>query len=294
MKIYQYFSEGKTLVAADDGRGLSVVGGVASPLTLVRRAASENDLAAAVARAWRQYGRKKLPRRARGPLLPLRPPEVWGFGVTYRKSAEDRADDAPTAADIYRRAHQGPRPEIFFKATGARCVGPEEPIGIRGDSALTAPEAELAYVVGRGGAVVAYTLANDVSAWDIERDNPLYLPQSKIYKGCCALGPALVTADEVRPDNVEIKMTITRGGEVIFAGAARTADMRYDVSYLHSYLTRYNDVPPGTVALTGTGIMLPPGLGLAAGDLVAIEAAGFGRLRNPAVVLPYVALPPNP
>ncbi|MDA1191738.1 MAG: fumarylacetoacetate hydrolase family protein, partial [Candidatus Poribacteria bacterium] len=120
-------------------------------------------------------------------LLPLDAPEVWGCGVTYKRSSDMRDDDATT--NIYSRVYEADRPEIFFKGTTRHCVGQNQPIGIRRDSKLTATEPELAFVIDSAGDIIGYTLCNDVSAWDIERDNPLYLPQSKVYDGCCALGP---------------------------------------------------------------------------------------------------------
>jgi len=120
-------------------------------------------------------------------LPPIDPPEVWAFGVTYKRSADMRDDDS--ASDIYSKVYFSDRPELFFKATADRCVGSGGSIAIRSDSTFTATEPELAYILGRDGEIIGYTLCNDVSAWDIERENPLYLPQSKIYTGCCALGP---------------------------------------------------------------------------------------------------------
>jgi 2-dehydro-3-deoxy-D-arabinonate dehydratase len=269
-------------VAEDRGERF-VVAGAATTLELLARAgASAETLVNVVRRA----ARRPVPKAGvAGPIIPLEPPEVWGFGVTYTTSAPGREDDAGRGGDIYARAHAGPRPETFFKATAARCVGPDEEIGIRGDSALTAAEPELAYVVGVGGIIVAYTLGNDVSAWDLERENALYLPQSKIYTACCALGPCLVTADALEPANVEIAMTIKRLGEVAFAGSASTSQIRFSLAYLHEYLTRYNPLPPGAVALTGTGVMTPAGFALQDGDEVIIEAEPLGRLANTARVL---------
>lgn len=291
MKLYQYLIDDARAVVAEDEGERFVVHGVASTRALLRRAgASAETLVNVVHKA----AKRPVPEAGvAGPIIPLEPPEVWGFGVTYKTSAADREENAGRTSglaageggDIYARAHEGPRPETFFKATAARCVGPGEEIGIRGDSELTAAEPELAYVVGVGNAVVAYTLGNDVSAWDIERENPLYLPQSKIYAACCALGPCLVTADALEPANVEITMTIRRGGEVVFEGGANTSQLKHPIEYLHEYLTRYNPLPPGSVALTGTGIMTPAGFALQEGDEVAIEAEPFGRLVNTAKLL---------
>ena len=283
MKLYQYLIDDARAVVAEDEGERFVVAGVATTLELLARAGVSAETLVDVVRL---ATKRPVPEAGvEGPLIPLEPPEVWGFGVTYKTSATDRGDDAGKGGDIYARAHAGPRPETFFKATAARCVGPGGEIGIRGDSALTAAEPELAYVVGVGNAVVAYTLGNDVSAWDLERDNPLYLPQSKIYAACCALGPCLVTADALEPANVEIAMTINRGGEVVFEGSANTSLIRHPIEYLHEYLTRYNPLPPGAVALTGTGVMTPAGFTLQEGDEVVIEAEPFGRLVNRAKLL---------
>ena len=147
-------------------------------------------------------------------LPPIDPPEVWGCGVTYRRSADMRDDDSEQ--DIYSRVYHADRPEIFFKATPSRCVGPNGFIGIRSDSVLTATEPELAYVLGGDGEIVGYTLCNDVSAWDIERDNPLYLPQSKVFYGCCALGPMFLTPSEVDdPYDLDMRCTVRRGEAII-------------------------------------------------------------------------------
>ncbi len=154
----------------------------------------------------------------RGPwrlTLPLNPPEVWGAGVTYRRSAEFREE----GSGIYDQVYAAARPELFFKATASRCAGPGAPIGRRRDSRFTASEPELAVVVGARGAILGFTLANDVSAWDIERENPLYLPQSKVYDGCFAMGPVVVTPDELAdPYSLELHCRVERGGREVFSG----------------------------------------------------------------------------
>ena len=283
MRLYQYLIDDARAVVAEDEGERFVVGGVATTRALLRRAGASAETLVNVVR---KAAKRPVPEAGvAGPIIPLEPPEVWAFGVTYETSATGRGDDAGKGGDIYARAHAGPRPETFFKATAARCVGPGGEIGIRGDSTLTAAEPELAYVVGVGNAVVAYTLGNDVSAWDIERENPLYLPQSKIYAACCALGPCLVTADDVDAANVEITMTIRRGGEAVFEGRASTSQLKHPIEYLHEYLTRYNPLPPASVALTGTGVMTPAGFTLQEGDEVTIEAEPFGRLVNTARLL---------
>jgi 2-dehydro-3-deoxy-D-arabinonate dehydratase len=214
-------------------------------------------------------------------LAPVVPPEVWACGVTYKRSAEFR--DADAAVGIYDQVYMAERPELFFKATASRCVGPNAPVRIRSDSSFTAPEPELALVLDHDGAILGYTLANDVSAWDIERDNPLYLPQSKIFVGCCSLGPSLVTAESVfDPYDLMLTCTVERGGEVLFSGSASTAQLNRRFEHLIAYLLRDNRIPDGTVLLTGTGIIVPPEVPLRHGDVVRISAPGFGTLSNTA------------
>ncbi len=213
-------------------------------------------------------------------LAPIDSPEVWGCGVTYKRSADMRDDDSEQ--DIYSRVYYADRPEIFFKGTPSRCVGPNGFIGIRSDSTLTATEPELAYVLGADGEIIGYTLCNDVSAWDIERDNPLYLPQSKVFYGCCALGPMFVTPSEVDdPYNLDMTCTVLRGDEVIYEGSVNTSQINWKFEQLTEFLMRDNPIPFGTMVSTGTGIIVPNDLPLAAGDVVKIEIDGFGTLSNP-------------
>jgi len=212
--------------------------------------------------------------------VPIFAPEVWGFGVTYKRSAEFRDTDARQT--IYDQVYQSDRPESFFKATASRCSGPHAPICVRGDSKFTATEPELAYILGDEGKIVGYTLCNDVSAWDIERENPLYLNQSKIYQGCCALGPAFVTADEINdPYNIDIHCQILRNDEILFEGLANTSQLARSFDELNDYLYRDNLIPEGTVVSTGTGIIVPNGLGLEQDDVVVISSPGIGVLSNP-------------
>lgn len=214
------------------------------------------------------------------PLIPLQPREVWGCGSTYESSAAFRG------AEIYSRVHRDERPQIFFKGTARVCVGPGQGIGIRPDSRCTAPEPELALVLGARGRVLGYTLANDVSAWDIERENPLYLAQSKTFQGSCALGPIVVTADEI-PDPLALTVCcrVTRNGETIFSGEVSTARLARSLDGLVESLLRANPVPAGSVLLTGTGIIVGGAVALESGDQVSIRVDQIGELTNPAVVL---------
>lgn len=210
--------------------------------------------------------------------LPLAAPEVWGAGVTYRRSADFREE----GTGFYDRVYEAPRPELFFKASAWRCVGPGEPIGARKDSEFTASEPEVALVLDRNGAILAYTVANDVSAWDIERENPLYLPQSKIYNGCFSFGPVLVTPDEVPdPYALEVTCRVTRQGREVFAGEASTASLKRRFPELVEWLLRSNEIRTGTVLSTGTGIIQPLTAGLVPGDVVSISCPGIGLLTNP-------------
>jgi 2-dehydro-3-deoxy-D-arabinonate dehydratase len=210
--------------------------------------------------------------------VPVSPPEVWGAGVTYRRSADFREE----GTGIYDRVYSAERPELFFKATASRCVAHGEPIGRRTDSSFTAAEPEIAIVLGKGGAILGFTLANDVSAWDIERDNPLYLPQSKVYKGCFAFGPVIVTPDEVPdPYAIELRCRVLREGREVFAGEATTGQLKRRFEELVGWLARSNEIATGTVLSTGTGIIQPLGSGLEEGDVVVLTSPQLGALRNP-------------
>ena len=248
---------------------------------MVRTAASSAVPLATVAEQCRTDDRQG----AAGAVLPLRPAEVWACGCTYAPSADFRDGELGTRDGMYSYVHRPEnRPEIFFKGTSRVCVGPDGPIGIRSDSKFTAPEPELAVVIGAHGTVLAYTLGNDVSAWDIERENALYLPQSKVYDGCCSLGPALVTPDEV-PDPYGLVMTctITRDGKEIFRGSVSTGKLRRTIEELVDHLTRCNSVPTPTVILTGTGIIVEQDTALRPGDVCSIHVPEIGTLSNPAI-----------
>jgi 2-dehydro-3-deoxy-D-arabinonate dehydratase len=225
------------------------------------------------------------------PLIPLHPAEVWASGCTYETSATFRDGetvdlDKGTREGMYAYVYREERPEIFFKGTARVCVGPGQNIGIRTDSKFTAPEPELAVVLGKRGAILGYTLANDVSAWDIERENALYLPQSKVYTACCALGPVIVTADEIGdPYNLQMTCEILRGEEIRFSGATSTAKLHRKIEQIVDFLTRSNPVPAGTVLCTGTGIIVTEEVALAPGDVVRIRVPEIGELSNPAAVV---------
>jgi 2-dehydro-3-deoxy-D-arabinonate dehydratase len=214
--------------------------------------------------------------------VPVTPPEVWGAGVTYRRSADFREE----GTGIYDRVYVAERPELFFKASAWRCVGPGAAIGRRRDSGFTAAEPEIAIVLARTGAILGYTIANDVSAWDIERDNPLYLPQSKVYNGCFAFGPVIVTPDEIPdPYALVLRGSVTRAGQQVFAGEASTAQLKRRFEEIVSWLLRSNEIRTGTVLSTGTGVIQPLSAGLEPGDVVTLSCPQLGELVNPVALV---------
>jgi len=221
------------------------------------------------------------------PLIPIFPAEVWACGCTYEMSAAFRDAEHNTREGFYAYVFNADhRPESFFKGTARTCVGPGQAIGIRPDSKFTAPEPELAVVMGSGGRILGYTLANDVSAWDIEKENPLYLPQSKVYNACCSLGPVIVTADELtNPYALDMTCTITRNGTVMFEGSVSTSKLNRKVETLIEYLFRANAVPGGSVLCTGTGIIVREENALQPGDVVSIRVKEIGELSNPAAIV---------
>jgi len=220
------------------------------------------------------------------PVIPITPREVWACGCTYETSASFRDAEHGTREGMYAHVYREKRPEIFFKGTARVCVGPGRNIGIRSDSKFTAPEPELAVVLGSAGRIVGYTLGNDVSAWDIERENPLYLPQSKMYDACCALGPVIVTADQIPdPYNLEMTCTIERDGKTLFSGSVNTRALHRRLEALLEYLLRSNHVPAGSVLLTGTGIIVPEEAALKPGDVVRVAIPEIGELVNTAAAV---------
>jgi len=211
-------------------------------------------------------------------LAPIDRQEVWAAGVTYLRSREARERESEQA-DVYTRVYDAPRPEIFFKATPHRVAGPYAPLCIRSDSVWTVPEPELALVLNSDLRLVGYTIGNDMSARDIEGANPLYLPQAKVYAGCCAVGPTILLATEVPP--MEINCTVHRGQGVAFEGMVSTDRFKRSYAELIEYLGRDNSFPEGVVLLTGTGIVPPDDFTLRDGDVVAITIEPVGTLVNP-------------
>ncbi|WP_052891005.1 fumarylacetoacetate hydrolase family protein [Thermogemmatispora carboxidivorans] len=226
---------------------------------------------------------------ARGESVEARPPwlapidgesEVWAAGVTYKRSEEARREESATP-DIYARVYTAERPELFFKANPRRVAGPEAAIAVRADSNWDVPEPELTLVINAHGEIVGYTIGNDVSSRSIEGENPLYLPQAKVYAGSCALGPAIIPAWEIPdPYALSIELTIERNGQLCWQGHSSTADLRRRLDELVAYLFREDEFPAGVFLCTGTALVPEQPFTLQAGDLVSIAISALGRLRN--------------
>lgn len=215
-------------------------------------------------------------------LPPIEAPEIWCAGVTYERSRDARLEEAETdARDVYALVYEADRPELFLKdAQMRRSVGPGGSIRVRGDSRWTVPEPELGLVLGEAGEPVAVTIGNDVSSRDIEGANPLYIPQAKVFAGACALGPALAVPDDWDAP-FAIRMRITdAGGSELFAGETSTGRMKRTPRELAHWVMRDNPVPPGSVLLTGTGLVPPDEYTLEPGHVVEIEIPGIGVLSN--------------
>jgi 2-dehydro-3-deoxy-D-arabinonate dehydratase len=215
-------------------------------------------------------------------LAPIGEQEVWAAGVTYLRSKQARMEESESAGggDFYDRVYAAARPELFFKATAHRVAGPGEPVRIRRDSKWNVPEPELALLVNPRGRIVGYTVGNDMSSRDIEGENPLYLPQAKVYDGCCALGPAVLLADEPLPKSTEIRLRILRAGAEAFAGRTSLSQMKRDPQELVDWLFRESTFPNGCYLLTGTGVVPPDSFTLQGGDEVEISIDPIGTLRN--------------
>jgi 2-dehydro-3-deoxy-D-arabinonate dehydratase len=216
-------------------------------------------------------------------LAPLDHQEVWAAGVTYKRSRQARERESAGAggASFYDKVYTADRPELFFKATPHRVSGPGARVRIRRDSRWSVPEPELALVLSPRLRLVGFTVGNDMSARDIEGENPLYLPQAKVHDRCCALGPVITLAEAMPPlDQVSIRLAIERGGQTAFEGSTRVSEMARSLEDLIGWLGRENSFPEGVILLTGTGIVPPDEFTLTAGDRVHIDITGIGRLSN--------------
>lgn len=216
--------------------------------------------------------------------LPFAPPEIWGAGVSYQRAAQLHEEDLRAegrATGLYDYVFSSARPEIFFKGLARHAVGHHGAFGIRGDSHGTIVEAELACVFDACGAIAAYSIANDVTAWDIEKESPLFLCYAKIFQGSCGFGPLLAPAHTVpAPRNLAVRCTIERAGTVVYDGDGTTAKMKRTLEELSAYLRDCNDIPGGTVLCTGTAVGIPNDMIIDDGDRVSIEIERLGRLTT--------------
>jgi 2-dehydro-3-deoxy-D-arabinonate dehydratase len=216
-------------------------------------------------------------------LAPIVSQEVWASGVTYYRSRNARMEEAKTAGggDFYDRVYVAERPELFMKATASRVVGHRGKVAIRSDATWSVPEPELTLLASPAGKIVGYTIGNDMSSRDIEGENPLYLPQAKVYNRSCGLGPGiLIAGDQPISPSTEIQLQILRAGKTVFSGSTALTELKRSFSTLLEYLYRDNEFPSGCFLLTGTGIVPPDEFTLQLQDEIHITIAGIGTLTN--------------
>jgi 2-dehydro-3-deoxy-D-arabinonate dehydratase len=239
---------------------------------------------AAVARSLTGKGARYQSLASTTLLAPFDLQEVWAAGVTYRRSQAARMEESQGAAVFYDQIYAADRPELFFKATPHRVAGPNQPVRIRYDARWNVPEPELALVLNSRLGLVGFTVGNDMSSRDIEGENPLYLPQAKVYNACCGLGPWITLAAAMpSPAEIRIDLAVERDGAQAFEGSTSIEQMARSFDDLIGWLARDNSFPQGVILLTGTGIVPGDSFTLAAGDIVKISIGGIGTLVNPVV-----------
>ncbi|MGI4758895.1 MAG: fumarylacetoacetate hydrolase family protein [Janthinobacterium lividum] len=215
-------------------------------------------------------------------LPPIGEQEVWASGVTYFRSRSARMEESKESGGdtFYDRIYMAERPELFFKATARRVVGPGANVRIRTDATWSVPEPELTLLINPAGDIVGYTIGNDMSSRDIEGENPLYLPQAKVYDGSCAVGPCILLSADPLPKFTTIQVEIERAGQTVFTGDTTLAELKRDTRELASYLYRDNTFPQGALLMTGTGIVPGDDFTLDHGDVIEITIQGIGTLSN--------------
>jgi 2-dehydro-3-deoxy-D-arabinonate dehydratase len=216
-------------------------------------------------------------------LAPVVGQEVWAAGVTYYRSRSARIEESKDAGGgtFYDRVYNAARPELFMKSVGWRVVGPKGTVRLRKDATWSVPEPELTLVVNAAAEIVGYTIGNDMSSRDIEGENPLYLPQAKMYDGACAIGPCVLLAEGPLAKSTEISVEILRGGKAAFAGKTTLTELKREPEELVGFLFRENSFPKGALLMTGTGVVPEDEFTLMRGDVVRIEIEGIGVLENP-------------
>jgi 2-dehydro-3-deoxy-D-arabinonate dehydratase len=217
-----------------------------------------------------------------GVLAPIGSQEVWAAGVTYYRSRTARMEESQEAGggNFYDRVYNAERPELFFKSSAHRVAGPGESVRIRKDSKWNVPEPELTLAINGKGEIIGYTIGNDMSSRDIEGENPLYLPQAKVYDRSCALGPCILIESELLAVSTEIRMRLERNEEEVFQGSTTLAQLKRSPFELVEFLFRDNSFPQGCFLLTGTGIVPPDHFTLQSGDRIEISIEGIGTLAN--------------
>lgn len=281
--VYQVAEGGELKLGLVTGESVIDFGAAGGPATLASALQmSRADLDAAVTRA---AGATGVPVSSVTITAPIDNQEIWAAGVTYLRSRDARMEES-TEKSVYDRVYDAERPEIFFKAMRNRVSGPGKAVAIRSDSSWDVPEPEFALVVNTNGEIVGFTIGNDVSSRTIEGENPLYLPQAKVYSRCAGLGPVIALASELGDtSNRTIKLTIKRGGAVFFEGESSTSQIHRTFDDLVRYLRSNNDFPSGVILMTGTGIVPPTEFTLEDGDHVTIAIDGIGVLENPVIRL---------
>ena len=218
-------------------------------------------------------------------LAPIGTQEVWAAGVTYYRSRSARMEESKSAGggDFYDRVYSAERPELFFKSTASRVAGPSSQVRIRSDAKWNVPEPELTLLINQRGHIIGYTVGNDMSSRDIEGENPLYLPQAKVYDRSCALGPCILVTPEPLPTTTPIRLEILRQGAAVFSAETTLAELKRTPVSLVEYLFRDNSFPAGAFLMTGTGIVPPDSFTLASGDRIRITIDPIGTLENEVV-----------
>jgi 2-dehydro-3-deoxy-D-arabinonate dehydratase len=215
-------------------------------------------------------------------LAPVVNQEVWAAGVTYYRSRNARMEESKDAGGgtFYDRVYAAERPELFFKSAGWRVVGPGRAVRIRSDAKWSVPEPELTLVINPQGRLIGYTIGNDMSSRDIEGENPLYLPQAKVYNGSCAIGPAILLSEGSLEKTTGIQLEISRSNQIAFNGNTTLAELKREPEQLIEYLFRELSFPLGALLMTGTGIVPPDSFTLKSGDVIRISIDGLGMLEN--------------
>ncbi len=268
------YTDSHGLLLVQDG----VVRRPADPLTIDALFTADDPVAVA-RQAWTSGSPATLPA---SPGAPIGTQEVWAAGVTYLRSRTARMEESKDAGGgtFYDKVYHAERPELFFKGTPHRVAAPGTPVRIRRDSKWNVPEPELTLAIGKNGRIFGYTIGNDMSSRDIEGENPLYLPQAKVYDRSTALGPCLLVTDQPLPPTTTIAITINRGGAAVFTGEIQISQIKRKFTELAEFLFRDNSFPNGTFLFTGTGIVPPDSFTLHSGDEIRITIEPIGTLVN--------------